>query len=380
VKILFSSTAGLGHLLPLIPIARAVRHAGHQVQVLTDAKHSGRLADLDLRHRVLAGPSAADRERVLRAADPADVHAGPAQIFSRLNPVAGLPSIRSAFRDWRPDVVVTESAEFSAGLVAETEGVPVVRVHPGQTGLQVWERLVGPSLAEIRRDLGLRPDPEAHWLLDAPQVGYFPVEFDPPRPGAGMAVRVRSESAIRPGPVRRELIYITFGTEIVGMPFFSELARAASNAARRTALDVLFAVGDADPAALPDLGDVRCERWVDQRAALPTARAVICHAGAGTTLGALAAGTPIVAVPWFADQPFNADRIAATQTGLAVPPGPDLEIRISAALDEVLASEPLGCRPMAEAVRALPDLSAALTLIKSVAAMRQDGLAATTGR
>jgi len=380
VKILLSSTAGLGHLLPLIPVARAARRAGHQVQVLTDAKHAARLADLDLRHRVLAGPSAADRERVLRAADPADVHAGPAQIFSRLNPVAGLPCARSVFRGWRPDVVVSESAEFSAGLVAETEGVPVVRVHPGQAGLQVWERLVGPSLAEIRRDLGLRPDPEANWLLDAPQIGYFPVDFDPPRPGAGMAVRVRSESAIGPDPVRRELIYITFGTEIVGMPFFPELARAASNAARRTALDVLFAVGDADPEALSGLGEVRCERWVDQRAVLPTARAVICHAGAGTTLGALAAGTPIVAVPWLADQPFNADRIAATRTGLAVPPGPDLEVRISAALDEVLASEPLGCRPMAEAVRALPDLSAALTVIESVAAMRQNGLAATTGR
>lgn len=316
----------------------------------------------------------------MRAADPADVHAGPAQIFSRLNPMAGLPSTRSAFRDWRPEVVVSESAEISAGLVAETEGVPVVRVHPGQAGLHIWERLVGPSLAEIRRDLGLVPDPEAHWLLDAPQLGYFPVEFDPPRPVAGMAVRVRSEPAVRPGPVRRELIYVTFGTEIVGMPFFPELARAAGNAARRTGLEVLFAVGDADPAALPDLGEVRCERWVDQRVVLPTARAVICHAGSGTTVGALAAGTPIVAVPWFTDQPFNADRIAATQTGLAVPPGPDLEIRISAALDEVLASEPLGCQPIAEAVQALPDLSAALTLIESVAAMQKVGLAATIGR
>ena len=87
-----------------------------------------------------------------------------------------------------------------------------------------------------------------------------------------------------------------------------------------------------------------------------------------------------MAVPWFADQPFNTDRIAATRTGLAVPPGPDLEIRISAALDEVMAAEPLGCRPMAEAVQALPDLSAALTLIESVAAMREVGLAATIGR
>ena len=164
------------------------------------------------------------------------------------------------------------------------------------------------------------------------------------------------------------------------MPFFPELARAASNAARRTGLKALFAVGDADPAALPDLGEVRCERWVDQRVVLPTARAVICHAGSGTTLGALAAGTPIVAVPWFADQPFNADRIATTRTGLAVPPRPDLEIRISAALDEVLASEPLGCEPMAKAVEALPDLSAALTLIESVATMRTVGLAATIGR
>ena len=124
---------------------------------------------------------------------------------------------------------------------------------------------------------------------------------------------------------------------------------------------------------------MRCERWVEQRAVLPAARAVICHAGSGTTLGArppehrswLCRGSP-----------------TSPSTPIALPRrGPGSRCRrsgprgrIGAALDEVLANEPPGCRPMAEAVQALPDVSAALRLIESVAEMQEIGLAATTAR
>jgi UDP:flavonoid glycosyltransferase YjiC (YdhE family) len=51
--------------------------------------------------------------------------------------------------------------------------------------------------------------------------------------------------------------------------------------------------------------------------------ATACHGGSGTTLGALAAGLPLVVVPLFADQPVNARRVAAVGAGLAVEPEPE---------------------------------------------------------
>ena len=66
---------------------------------------------------------------------------------------------------------------------------------------------------------------------------------------------------------------------------------------------MLLALGSADPAQLGDLSGVEVAPWVDQTAVLPRARAVISHGGAGTTLDALAAATPSIVVPFFADQP-----------------------------------------------------------------------------
>ena len=97
---------------------------------------------------------------------------------------------------------------------------------------------------------------------------------------------------------------------------------------------------------------------------LPRARAVISHGGAGTTLDALAAGTPTIAVPFFADQPRNAEQLVATGTGLAVPPGPDLTERLADALHAVLADEPPGCAAMAAAVHGLPDIGEAVALLE----------------
>jgi UDP:flavonoid glycosyltransferase YjiC (YdhE family) len=65
---------------------------------------------------------------------------------------------------------------------------------------------------------------------------------------------------------------------------------------------------------------VRVERWVPQADVLAQAAAVVCHGGSGTTLGALAAGVPLVVTPLFADQPYNGRRVAAVGAGLVVEP------------------------------------------------------------
>jgi UDP:flavonoid glycosyltransferase YjiC (YdhE family) len=65
---------------------------------------------------------------------------------------------------------------------------------------------------------------------------------------------------------------------------------------------------------------VRVERWVPQAQVLAHADAVVCHGGSGSTLGALAAGLPVVVVPLFADQPYNGARVAAVGAGLVAPP------------------------------------------------------------
>ena len=150
------------------------------------------------------------------------------------------------------------------------------------------------------------------------------------------------------------------------MPVFPALARDAVTAVHKAGLRPILAIGNADVREFADLGDTRVERWVNQDELLPRVQAVICHGGAGTTLGALAAGTPIIAVPFFADQPFNAERIAATRTGLTVSPGDHIAERLNSALRDLLMNPPDGCEFMANEIRSLPGPSSAIDLANSL--------------
>lgn len=151
------------------------------------------------------------------------------------------------------------------------------------------------------------------------------------------------------------------------MPMFPELAAGAVGAVLRAGLHPLISVHNADRAQLSGLSGATVARWVDQYEVLPKVRAVICHGGAGTVLGALASGTPSVVIPFFADQPFNAECVAATEVGLSVAPGPELDARLFLSLEQLLNKPWPGCWSMAAAVRELRGIDAAVEAIESLA-------------
>lgn len=98
------------------------------------------------------------------------------------------------------------------------------------------------------------------------------------------------------------------------------LFRAALDAVAGLPVRALLTVGrDLDVAQLGTAPDnVRIERWVDHVEVMAEAALVVCHGGAGTTLGALAAGVPMVVFPLFADQADNGRRVVAAGAGVAV--------------------------------------------------------------
>jgi UDP:flavonoid glycosyltransferase YjiC (YdhE family) len=81
------------------------------------------------------------------------------------------------------------------------------------------------------------------------------------------------------------------------------------------------------------------------------ASAIVGHGGTGTTLGALAAGCPLVVVPLFGDQPSNAVRVASVGAGVVA----SLD-GIRAAIERVLADDAYrgGAERVAEEMRRLP--------------------------
>jgi MGT family glycosyltransferase len=178
-----------------------------------------------------------------------------------------------------------------------------------------------------------------------------------------------------PGREDEPLVYVTFGS-VAGS--FSQALPAYDVAMRAVAelpVRVLLTVGrELDLDALPESPDnVRIERWVPQQDVLGHAAAAVVHGGSGSTLGAIAAGVPLVVMPLFADQPQNARRVAEVGAGVAVEPNRDdldatvapLRQAVEAVLTEPSYRE--RARALADELRAEPPVDEVVPLFEGFA-------------
>ena len=95
---------------------------------------------------------------------------------------------------------------------------------------------------------------------------------------------------------------------------------------------------------------------------LVAAPASFAAAGFGTTLLGLASGIPMVVVPLFADQPYNAARVAEIGAGIALEGGPPAVGDLAQSRQRVLSEESFrtAARAVAEEIGRLPPVSSSV--------------------
>ncbi|MET0615364.1 MAG: glycosyltransferase [Thermoleophilaceae bacterium] len=384
MRALFTSTRGAGHFNPLVPFARAFERAGHEVMFAGPPDLEGpvetagfRLWPLDyapedelaaLWSRVPELPPEQANEVVV------------GEFFGRLNTTAHLPRTRAACDAWAPDVVLRDPNEYSGALAAEEGGIPHARIAISLMSTEeMGLRIAAPAIDAIRRVEGLAPDPAGDVLRGSPWLTVFPRTLDEgEQPDTHRFRDPAWEEPAKdlpvwwPGREDEPLVYVTFGSVAGSFPQALPAYGAALSAVAELPIRVLLTVGrDLDLDALPELpANVHMERWVPQQDVLAHASAAVVHGGSGSTLGALAAGVPLVVVPLFADQPQNARRVAEVGAGLAVEPNrddiPATIAPLRAAIEQVL-SEP-SYRERAEALaaelRAEPPVDDAVPLLQ----------------
>jgi UDP:flavonoid glycosyltransferase YjiC (YdhE family) len=384
VRALFSSTRGAGHFNPLVPFARAFERAGHEVMVAGPPDLAGLVDSAGLRFWQFDPPPEDElgavwgRVPALPPEEANEVVIG--EIFARLNSTAALPGLCAAFDEWRPDVVVRDPNEYGSALAAELHAVPHARVA---IGLVSTEELglgfaAGPIDA-IRRAEGLPPDPSADVLRASPYLSTFPRTLDEgEQPDTHRFHDPAWEAPAGelpdwwPGRENQPLVYVTFGSVAGSFPQALPVYGVALDAVAELPARVLLTVGrELDLDALPAAPDnVRIERWVPQQDVLGHASTAVVHGGSGSTLGALAAGLPLVVVPLFADQPENARRVAEVGAGIAVEPERENPAATSAplraAIDAVLAEPSYRERAeaLADELRAEPPADWAVPLLE----------------
>jgi UDP:flavonoid glycosyltransferase YjiC (YdhE family) len=374
MRIMFCSLPYFGHVLPLVPLARACAEAGHDVTFATGGPLLGRLPVRSVQaypERTLDDAEAEVKRRHPELADlpPEEKWRLGVELFADVEYETLLAGFEPVVAEERPDMIVYEAYSTAAGAAALSHGVPAVSV-----GVSPWSsffELLHRTVMErhdiewqnaVLADLYLDTFPPSTWVHDATALRQHealrPVAWSPG--GSEVLAWLLAER-------RRPCVYVTLGTVVFG---YTAAFDAALSALDQHDVDVLVAVGpDGDPAALQRRSErVRVERFVDQARAIPLMDAVVHHGGSGTALAAMAAGLPQVVMPQGADQFQNAELLATTGAVRAFLPGmaPDvLAQHIAEALtgremkeSAVRLAEEIAAMPSpAEVAKGLPALS-----------------------
>lgn len=391
MRVLISTTGYPGHVLPLVPFARACIRAGHEVCVAGPGSHGALVRDAGLKFIGCGDPPVDDIRAILARAAHLPREQGHELIvsdaFARVGTRAMVGDLLQITGAWRPDIIVRESQEFSALLAAERHHVAHVRVALGLTQSEEQiTSLAAPALDELRAELNLPADPGGGQIRDSAWLTRVPPPLDR---GPGSPTAAHRFRDTDPAPAERPswapdddrpLVYLSFGSVAASLGFYPDLYRQAIEALAGLDIRLLVTVGAGpDPAVLePFPAHVRVERWVPQTEVLPHAAAVICHGGYGTTLGALAAGVPLVLMPLFAgDQWQLARRVADIGAGIVLEDGPERATfeppaagtisELSRAVSVVVNERGYGCASgrIADAIAQLPPVDAAVDLLRA---------------
>ncbi len=345
VLLLPSAGAALGDILPLARLGGVLADRGHSVTQVLAQKTRAALESsvgLDERFRVEIFPEASEPryEWVRRLPIPSRrliaytlVHVVP-ESFAKRDVLVDVARRRASV-----DVVVGNCVGMED--LSLSHGFAQIAVSPSPYGAAVWKRpeyravwnfcahvterlVVKPALQ--RRGVRSLPSPgrsrvlglwSPHFLGSGAggRVSWEALGFPPPR---ASALPPPLEAFLRAGPPP---VVFSLGsyTASVGLDRLIRLARdVADKLSCRVVVTTLQPEASPPPETLPD--SILLTAFVSLDDLLPRARAVVHHAGIGTTACALRAGIPSVLAPMAFDQPFNARRCADLGAGVIVEP------------------------------------------------------------
>jgi UDP:flavonoid glycosyltransferase YjiC (YdhE family) len=327
-RILFVAPPGYGHLFPMVPLAWALRAAGHDVLVAScgismNAATRAGLAAVDVA-RGTDLPALLRRHkdgfhRAFPAIAETEAEGESASVFTELCDVMADGVVETA-RRWRADLVV-HTPEAAAGLVAATRlGIPAVFLS---IGLSHSPALMASRYATMcdtyaRFELSALAQP-AGWIdLSPPSLRTTGSDGWPMRYVQYNGGQQWPIDGARAGVPR---VAVTLGTMVPLVCGLSSL-RAVVEAAGQVDATFVIAYGSESPRELGSLPpNVEAHSWIGLDALVATCDAAISHGGFGTVLAILAAGLPQIVMPQGADQFHNATALERCGAAICRAPG-----------------------------------------------------------
>ncbi|MFB9681330.1 macrolide family glycosyltransferase [Streptosporangium vulgare] len=324
-----------GHVNPSIEVIRELVARGHRVTYANDPSFAEVVTG--------AGAEFVPYTSTLPMGDSA---AWPEDTIAQLDvflddAISMLPQLRAAYENDRPDLFLYDIGGYTARVLAENWGIPLMQLSPTYVGWEGYREDMAPMLEELRRapggaehyrrfeewlrgngihgidsdDFGGRP-PRALALI--PKVMQPNADrVDPARitfTGPCFATRPHQEPWARPEGAEKVLL-VSLGSAFTNLPDFyrSCLAAFGDLPGWHVVLQVGRFVDRAELGVIP--ANVEVHPWVSQLSILEQADAFVTHAGMGGSQEGLYCGVPMIAVPQATDQFGNADRLVELGVG-----------------------------------------------------------------
>ncbi|GIJ45371.1 glycosyl transferase [Virgisporangium aliadipatigenens] len=350
MKALFTTFPAYGHLLPMLPLARAVAAHGDEAVIAAHGDLHAAATGLPTRPvgpalSTLIATNAEAMEWRSDRGDDADLLAATVALFTTTAADLTFDEMSALVARERPDVLVAEMWDFVTPLVAAKLGIPHVRfTHSPATAVDP-ALAAGAEEAGAQRDLTV-PAPLANVQLWPEWLETQPVEPDDSR------IAISSSAYDTAEPVRlpafgdgRPVVLVTLGTVVDDL----ELLRSAVDAVLAAGANALVTTGftttpedlKADPERVRAVSFAPIGRLLDR------VRAVVAAGGSGTTLATLSRGLPMLFVPRIANQPQIAAAVTAFGAGITPEPlagsvrslidEPSLRVRAEDARDRLAA-------------------------------------------
>jgi UDP:flavonoid glycosyltransferase YjiC (YdhE family) len=320
MQVLMVLAPGHGHLYPTFGVAEGLRSAGHGVTYAMVGDPSLRQRVVSQGHRFVAVPPSLPEQREIIATG-LRVDPSLAGIFGPLAPPAVGPLV-SLITDLDARLVLHDMASFAAPLAAAVRGVPSAHFGVGPS-FPDESYAAGRRMAPLWQQWGRQPD-ELAGMFGLAYFDPFPASLDNPArtlqdrsyPYRPVPFGSYGQGSVRSLP-RPPWVWVTLGTVFNANPTAWE--RLAAELADLGA-QVVATVGEGvDVNGLPRFPpNFTVLSFVPAQVMLEGAVAVLCHAGAGTLLGGLYYGLPLVCWPQGADQFHNARACATTGASVTI--------------------------------------------------------------
>lgn len=396
MRTLFTCVPGFGHFYPMVPLARAMQGAGHEVAFATAARFcrnvvepagfsafSAGLSPLQAQDALATEATPATEAPATEATPPsAGAEASApwrrgALLFAGPAASAKAADLTAVITSWQPRLVVHDAVDFGAALAASATGLPYASHSFGALQRRAFWDLAGAVAGHGWRERGMEPEPHGGMfrhlyldicppLLQSPDIADVAVAR-PMRPvvcdisPAGRTPWLRLLPGLR-------TVYVSMGTVFNTTPGLFETILGALGG---EPFNVIATVGlDRDPAEFgPQPANVHVARYLPQAGVLPRCDMVVCHGGSGTVLGALAHGLPLLLLPQGANQEWNARRCAAIGAGAVIEPHELTRAMLAHKVREVAgtASYRAGAQSVQREIAAMPSPGDAVRTLEELA-------------